>query len=276
MPRFDANMPGSTQLNFWVGLEKSRLLYMGSAGLHKGPVAVALTEHLRRSRPRAVRTMGRGMMCFCSWPSRVASCPMNIPPVQAYDTIHRELYFDEPLPSEGSIWVESHPQKYLTRAHHHRVPQAGCGECGGSGCSDRGGGLTGDDCCHSDIKASGRLCSDTGAAPCMVDGESETFLVVARRYSAGAVARDRPDGVTFNRRHSVDVLLYHQDVWSRIPLPQSNPKFNPSTTCNALRWKGERVFSRVGRVGRKFGIVWSGCLTPIASLCLGGVCSAFV
>ncbi|CAM9604816.1 unnamed protein product [Ectocarpus sp. 12 AP-2014] len=46
---------------------------------------------------------------------------------------------------------------------------AGCGECGGSGCSDRGGGLTGADCCTSDIS---NLCSDTGAAPCIVDGDS--------------------------------------------------------------------------------------------------------
>ncbi|CAB1096849.1 MEP10 [Ectocarpus sp. CCAP 1310/34] len=46
---------------------------------------------------------------------------------------------------------------------------AGCGECGGSGCSDRGGGLTGADCCTSDIS---NLCSDTGAAPCIVDGDT--------------------------------------------------------------------------------------------------------
>ncbi|CAM9595723.1 unnamed protein product [Ectocarpus sp. 4 AP-2014] len=43
----------------------------------------------------------------------------------------------------------------------------GCGECGGSGCSNRGGGLTGADCCTSDIS---NLCSVTGAAPCIVDG----------------------------------------------------------------------------------------------------------
>ncbi|CAM9590681.1 unnamed protein product, partial [Hapterophycus canaliculatus] len=45
---------------------------------------------------------------------------------------------------------------------------ADCGECGGSGCSDRGGGLTGDDCCTSNILASGDLCSVTGGAPCIV------------------------------------------------------------------------------------------------------------
>ncbi|CAN0466612.1 unnamed protein product, partial [Hapterophycus canaliculatus] len=42
---------------------------------------------------------------------------------------------------------------------------AGCGTCGGSGCSDRGGGLTGDDCCTSDIEAAGVVC---GSAPCIV------------------------------------------------------------------------------------------------------------
>ena len=48
--------------------------------------------------------------------------------------------------------------------------QAGCGECGGSGCSSRGGGLSGDDCCTSDIEEAGNLCSATGGAPCIIDG----------------------------------------------------------------------------------------------------------
>eukprot|EP00752_Nemacystus_decipiens_P010084 g8986.t1 len=42
----------------------------------------------------------------------------------------------------------------------------GCGECGGSGCSNRGGGLTGDDCCTKNISESGRVCSSTRSAPC--------------------------------------------------------------------------------------------------------------
>ena len=49
--------------------------------------------------------------------------------------------------------------------------QAGCGECGGSGCSSRGSGLDGDDCCQSNIKKNGDKCSETGTAPCIVDGE---------------------------------------------------------------------------------------------------------
>ncbi|CAM9342877.1 unnamed protein product, partial [Scytosiphon promiscuus] len=44
---------------------------------------------------------------------------------------------------------------------------AGCGECGGSGCGDRGSGLTAADCCQSSITG---LCSATGAAPCIIDG----------------------------------------------------------------------------------------------------------
>ena len=48
-----------------------------------------------------------------------------------------------------------------------------CGECGGSGCSTRGGGA--EDCCRDNIEASGILCSDTGGAPpCIVDGKSRT------------------------------------------------------------------------------------------------------
>ncbi|CAM9191796.1 unnamed protein product, partial [Hapterophycus canaliculatus] len=48
----------------------------------------------------------------------------------------------------------------------------GCGECGGTNCSNRGGGLTGLDCCQSKIAASGRLCSVTGEAPCYMDDDS--------------------------------------------------------------------------------------------------------
>lgn len=45
-----------------------------------------------------------------------------------------------------------------------------CGECGGSGCSERGNGA--EDCCTRDILDSGILCSDTGGAPpCIVDGK---------------------------------------------------------------------------------------------------------
>ena len=40
-----------------------------------------------------------------------------------------------------------------------------CGRCGGSGCSQLGEG-----CCTGDVKDSGDLCSETRAAPCIVDG----------------------------------------------------------------------------------------------------------
>ncbi|CAN0373714.1 unnamed protein product, partial [Hapterophycus canaliculatus] len=44
---------------------------------------------------------------------------------------------------------------------------AACGECGGSGCSSRGNGA--DDCCVTNIAASGVFCSATGgAAPCIL------------------------------------------------------------------------------------------------------------
>ncbi|CAB1098093.1 unnamed protein product [Ectocarpus sp. CCAP 1310/34] len=46
---------------------------------------------------------------------------------------------------------------------------AGCGECGGEGCSNRGEGLDGDDCCQSNIEDNGNMCSVTGKAPCMID-----------------------------------------------------------------------------------------------------------
>eukprot|EP00752_Nemacystus_decipiens_P008459 g7561.t1 len=48
----------------------------------------------------------------------------------------------------------------------------GCGTCGGSDCGNRGGGLTGDDCCQSDILKVGNVCSDTQNAPCVITGDS--------------------------------------------------------------------------------------------------------
>ncbi|CAM9262723.1 unnamed protein product [Pylaiella littoralis] len=45
---------------------------------------------------------------------------------------------------------------------------AGCGECGGKGCSSRGEGLGPDDCCQSKIKENGNKCSETGKAPCVM------------------------------------------------------------------------------------------------------------
>ncbi|CAN0064999.1 unnamed protein product [Pylaiella littoralis] len=45
----------------------------------------------------------------------------------------------------------------------------GCVTCGGSGCNNRGSGTTGEDCCTSKILASGRVCSETGASPCLID-----------------------------------------------------------------------------------------------------------
>eukprot|EP00903_Cladosiphon_okamuranus_P011812 g11100.t1 len=52
----------------------------------------------------------------------------------------------------------------------------GCGTCGGMNCSDRAEGLTGDDCCLSDIDKKGTLCSESKAAPCIGDlgEEAET------------------------------------------------------------------------------------------------------
>lgn len=42
-----------------------------------------------------------------------------------------------------------------------------CGTCAGAGCSSRPGGA--DACCGGAIKTSGVKCSDTGAAPCVID-----------------------------------------------------------------------------------------------------------
>ncbi|CAM9124855.1 unnamed protein product, partial [Ascophyllum nodosum] len=44
-----------------------------------------------------------------------------------------------------------------------------CSACGGSGCGDFG-----PSCCISDIQETGRICSETGEAPCFIDGDSPT------------------------------------------------------------------------------------------------------
>eukprot|EP00752_Nemacystus_decipiens_P009493 g8487.t1 len=49
---------------------------------------------------------------------------------------------------------------------------AGCGQCGGSGCSSRPGG--GSSCCYGAIRNSGVLCSENPVAPCIVDGDLPT------------------------------------------------------------------------------------------------------
>ncbi|CAM9421032.1 unnamed protein product [Ascophyllum nodosum] len=48
---------------------------------------------------------------------------------------------------------------------------AECGTCGGAGCGRRGrdAGLTADDCCAGRIRDTGVICSDSGAAPCIID-----------------------------------------------------------------------------------------------------------
>lgn len=50
------------------------------------------------------------------------------------------------------------------------VLQAGCGECGGEGCEDRGNGLTDRDCCTSTMVYHAK-CSAVNQAPCVVDVE---------------------------------------------------------------------------------------------------------
>ncbi|CAN0363059.1 unnamed protein product, partial [Ectocarpus sp. 13 AM-2016] len=56
---------------------------------------------------------------------------------------------------------------------------AECGECGGSGCDEFGGGLGADNCCQSDIEEYGELCSIKLEAPCVVDGSAPAPSPVA-------------------------------------------------------------------------------------------------
>ena len=42
-----------------------------------------------------------------------------------------------------------------------------CGQCGKPGCSSLDAG--GDSCCTANVLDSGVLCSDSGAAPCIID-----------------------------------------------------------------------------------------------------------
>ncbi|CAN0159004.1 unnamed protein product, partial [Scytosiphon promiscuus] len=55
-----------------------------------------------------------------------------------------------------------------------------CGTCGGPGCSKLGDG-----CCTSDVKDSGELCSDTKAAPCIIDDDDDDVVVDDNTCSNG-------------------------------------------------------------------------------------------
>ena len=61
----------------------------------------------------------------------------------------------------------------LVRAHQLfpavYVCKSSCGICGGTGCDNRDGGD--ENCCMGDIRTAGELCSDKGAAPCIMSGE---------------------------------------------------------------------------------------------------------
>lgn len=77
------------------------------------------------------------------------------------------------------------------------------GTCGGSGCSGRGNGQF--SCCTKNIDEAGQLCSETGAAPCIVDGEFLTrqvamffayyvvFLVHTSRIGGGILSLCQED-----------------------------------------------------------------------------------
>lgn len=66
--------------------------------------------------------------------------------------------------------------------------EASCGTCGGTGCAKRGNGA--ESCCTNKIEAAGKTCSETGMAPCIVDGELSFFprrgdVVVGHHTCAG-------------------------------------------------------------------------------------------
>lgn len=56
-----------------------------------------------------------------------------------------------------------------------------CGQCGGSGCSERGDG-----CCTSKVKDSGVKCSESNSAPCNID--SDTVDPVGKNVEVGELS----------------------------------------------------------------------------------------
>lgn len=54
---------------------------------------------------------------------------------------------------------------------------AECGICGGDGCRKRAEAafLTPEDCCATNIEASGVYCDDSQSAPCIIDSGGEGF-----------------------------------------------------------------------------------------------------
>ncbi|CAM9395437.1 unnamed protein product [Ectocarpus sp. 4 AP-2014] len=77
-----------------------------------------------------------------------------------------------------------------------------CGTCGGSGCSSREPGLTGDDCCTKNILKQGAPCSATGHAPCFLDAGDLNPSKSTPTESDGFVYEG-----CFNDRHEPDRLF---------------------------------------------------------------------
>lgn len=80
---------------------------------------------------------------------------------------------------------------------------ADCGQCGGEGCGDISG-LSVDDCCADIIVENGQLCSETDAAPCVLDAPGEVVVVLARErvesvWLFGAAAGGPSKNVDFPR-----------------------------------------------------------------------------
>lgn len=79
----------------------------------------------------------------------------------------RNLQVD-PMCSNGIVGIQS----------KNSCCAAGCGQCGGSGCSTIPG-FTADDCCESAVQMNGKLCEVTAAAPCIIDAASTPPPVAA-------------------------------------------------------------------------------------------------
>ena len=137
-------------------------------GLSSSPGGITYSD-IARSAPRPLSDDTERGRRAQAWPAVVAAAAAAAADVRA----NADAFDPE--------WAPRHQRRLATSSEAtcngiqgvNACCSSDCGECGGSGCSTRGGGA--EHCCRTNIEDSGILCSDTGgAAPCIVDGKART------------------------------------------------------------------------------------------------------
>ncbi|CAB1107438.1 unnamed protein product [Ectocarpus sp. CCAP 1310/34] len=112
----------------------------------------------------------------------------------------------------------------------------GCGRCAGEGCTAFGSenGLAADSCCGNAIKASGRLCSETGSAPCIIDEEGPS---PTPSFSGGQYGEEYSGEGTYYGHTTAGMCSFFDDVPEMydgmIPVALNAEQYGDSLMCGA-------------------------------------------